>query len=117
MRIQIIIALAFIWIVGGIIGDILEGQYIQQADVRVIQDMTSYRILDSQGFMGIPIMGIEFFKELPNLIAFKYDWLTSGFVVIRFIMMCIALGIIYGLAQTFVPVLFNAAGGLLRRWF
>lgn len=114
MRVQIIMGLAFIWIVGGIIGAILEGAYIRQADVQVIQEMTYFQVLDSQGLIGIPVMGIEFFKHLPDLIAFKYDWLTSGFLVMRFIMMAVSIGIIYGLAQTFLPGLFGAIGNLLR---
>lgn len=116
MRVQILISLAFVWIVGGIISDIMEGQMLNPESQQVIQDMTAYKILDSQGFMGIPIMGIEFFKEFTNLISFKYDWLTGGFMMFRFIIMCVAMGIIGILGLMFLPGLFTSAGGLIR-WF
>jgi len=114
MRIQIIISLVFIWLVVGIIGNILEGEFVKQQDVEMINEMTSYQILSSQGFMGIPVMGIAFFRELPAFIAFDYDWLTSGFAIIRLLMMAVSLGIIWGLAQTFLPGMFGALGNLLR---
>jgi len=114
MRVQIIMGLSFIWIVMGIVGGMLEGEFIKQSQVQVIQDMTYFQVLDSQGMIGIPVMGLEFFKQFPNIISFKYDWMTSGFLITRFIMMCISMGIIYGLAQTFIPGLFGAIGNLLR---
>ena len=109
--------LGFFWIVGQIIGGILEAEFITQADRQVVEDLTYYRVMGFQGTLGIPIMGVEFFKALPELIAFENDWLTSGFAVMRFVMMCVTFGILFGLGQIYGPPLISAGGNVISRIF
>jgi len=114
MRIQTFMFLAFVWVSTTMINRLCEAQFMTYADVEVIQQMTFYRVVDSQGLIGVPIMGVEFFRNLPHLLTFNYGFLTSGFAFMRFFLMCLSVGVAWGLAQTFIPPAFSAVGSLLR---
>lgn len=114
MRIQTFMFLGFLWISTTMVCNLCEAQFITEADVEVLQEMTYYRIMDSQGLIAVPIMGLGFFRNLPQLLAFNYGFLTSGFAIMRFFLMCITLGIMWGLIQVFIPAAFSAVGSMLR---
>jgi len=114
MRIHIIMFLGFVWISTTLVCNICEAQFLTNADKQVLQDMTAYRVMDSQGLIGVPIMGVEFFTNLPRFLTFQYGFLTSGFTLIRFFLMCISVGVMWGLIQVFIPAAFSAVGSLLR---
>ncbi len=102
--------LGFLWIGSQLIGGMIEGVYWEQADTVVIEEMTEFRILNNQGMMGFPVMGTEFFTKLPQLVSFKYSFVTGGFIWMRFFCMCFTFGIIWAFIQTFLPPLLSGLG-------
>ena len=115
MNVRWMMGLAFIWIVAhGILSGLIAGSYVGADETGIINQMTYYQILDSGGIWAIPALGVQFLKDLPNLISFNYPFLTGGYAIVRVVMACVGVGIVWGLIQTFGPALQGIASNLLR---
>jgi len=117
MRIQWFMGLGYIWLIGNIISNVWYSLILTEENRQLIQDMTYYRVMGFQDAVGIPVMGVKFFSNLPELLDFEYGYLTGGFAYLQILLMIVPLGIIYGLAQTFLPALISAAGSVFGRIF
>lgn len=115
MSVRWLMGLAFIWIIAhGILGGIISGVYIGEAETDIVNQMAYWEIMESQGIWAIPSVCWQFLRDLPNLLAFNYPFLTGGYAAIRVILGGISVGIVWGLIQTFGPALQGMASSLLR---
>ncbi|MDD5095263.1 MAG: hypothetical protein PHV74_12935 [Dehalococcoidia bacterium] len=114
MSVRWIMGLGFIWIMGTILCQILEGQFFTATDAQVINDMSAFRTVEAGGLTGIPLLAGDFFSGLVQVIAWDYSFLEGGFGMIKVFMYGISLGILWGVVQTFAPAATGILSSLLR---
>ena len=77
--------------------------------------MTAFDILESQGIIGIPVIGWQYFTQLPELLAGNYSFFDGGLYLVRLVVVgVIGVGIAWGLIQTFLPAAQGLISGLFK---
>ena len=115
MSVRWLMGLSLAWIVAhGILGGIISGVYLGDAETNIVNQMAYYNIMESQGIWAIPSICWQFLRDLPNLLSFNYPFLTGGYAIARVVFGAIGIGIVWGLIQTFGPALQGMASSLLR---
>ena len=114
MSVRWLMGLSLIWMLSQMVCLIIEGSYVGDSEIDVINDLAALNILDSSGLLGLPMLMLEFFWALPKIIGFDYSFLTGGYAIIRMIMMCLTIGITWGIIQTFGPSLYGMVSSLFK---
>lgn len=116
MSVRWLMFLSAIWVVGTLICSIGEGIFEGQPVKDQINDITGYQYLESQGLVGIPLMGATFFSNLPKFLAFDYAFFegSDGFLILRFVFMAISVGVVFGIIQIFLPAMQQLATSFFR---
>lgn len=111
MSIRVMWGLVALWVMATVICSISEGVYTGEGIKDTINGLTGFHYLKSQGILGIPLMGATFFTHLPKLLAFNYSFFegTAGWQILRFLMMSISVGVIFGLFMAFANLLMGVA--------
>lgn len=115
MSIRWPMGLMLLWILATVICCVGEGIYNGAGAIDQMNDMTGFSYLESQGILGLPMMGATFFNNLPKLLSFDYEFFEggTGVHILRLLFMATSFGFIWGLLQVFLP----AAQGLLGKLF
>ena len=92
-----------------------ESIFTDEPLIELINELTGFTYLSSQGIIGLPMMGAAFFMHLPQTLSFDYSFFEGGLGahVLRLLFMATSFGFIWGFLQVFVP----AAQGLLSKLF
>ena len=111
MNIRVIWGLVALWVMATVICSISEGIYTGAEISDTINGLTGFHYLESQGILGIPMMGATFFVNLPKLLAFDYAFFegSSGWQILRFLMMGISVGVVFGLFMVFAQMFMGIA--------
>lgn len=115
MSIRWPMGMMLLWVLATVICCVGEGIYLGEGAVDQINDITGFSYLESQGILGLPMMGATFFINLPKLLSFDYAFFEggAGVQIIRLLFMATSAGFVWGLLQVFLP----AAQGLLQKLF
>ncbi len=115
MSIRWFMGLGFVWIMSQLLCGLIEGTYVGEDEVEIINVITAYKMLESQGFIAIPALGWELFTNLPQLISFDYAVFEGSYSIIRLILVTVfGFGVIWGILQTFGPAMQGLLPAFLR---
>ena len=105
--------LSFIFLLGSMLSLLLEGAYIGDTEISVINSLAGYSVLEAGGLMAIPQLAVGFFTVgLPKLLLWDYAFLSGGFAWVRLLFMPLSIAVVWGVIQVFIGV----AQGLLSRF-
>ncbi|MDD4985951.1 MAG: hypothetical protein PHQ43_09200 [Dehalococcoidales bacterium] len=114
MSVRWIMGLGFIWILGMILCQTLEGAFFSATDADVLNAMGSFRNVEAGGLTAIPLLTTNWFDGFVQVITWDYSFLEGGFGLVKIFMYGISLGVIWGIIQTFAPAATGILGNLLR---
>jgi len=114
MNIRVMWGVCSLWIMATVICSIGEGIYSGEATLDTINSLTGFHYLEAQGVLGIPMAGGTLFSNLPTLLGFDYSFLEggAGWQLLRFLLMSISVGVIYGIVVTFASMFMGVANRL-----
>lgn len=106
--------MSFIFIVGSMLSLLLEGAYIGDTEISVLNALTGYSVIEAGGLLAIPKLAGGFFTVgLPKLLLWDYAFFSGGFAWVRLLFMPLSIAVVWGIIQVFIAV----AQGLLSRFF
>jgi len=116
MNIRVMWGLTALWIMSTVICSIGEGINTNADILATINDLTGFNYLESQGVLGIPMMGATFVSNLPKLLSFDYSFFDggSGWQLLRFLLMAVSVGVIYGIFISFVGMFTSVANRIFN---
>lgn len=115
MSVRWLMFLAFVFILADIVSEIGEGSFMATGTADTINTMTAFDILESQGMIGIPIIGWQYFTQIPQLLAGNYSFFTGGLYLVRLLVVgVIGIGIAWGFISTVLPATSNLVTGLFK---
>ena len=104
-------SLAFI--LGTIISLIIEGVYIGQEQIDVLNELCGYSVLSTGGLMAIPKLAVGFITHgLPKMLLWDYAFFEGPYAMLRFFFIPLSIAVVWGLIQTFISL----AQGLLSKF-
>lgn len=110
MTVNKVIWLAFMWISATIICLTLNGQTIGGSSlIDQINALSSLQIISESNttIFGIFNNVIAYFSAFFNMLTFNYSFFTGGWVIVRYILLAITIGMVFGLMQ----IVFNRKTG------
>jgi hypothetical protein len=100
--------IAFIFITATTVSLILEGSYIGEEEVDIMNQLTGYNTLEvsGSGIFSIGKMGIGFLTHgLPKIITWDYGFLQGKWALLKWIVLYpISAGVVYAIGMAFVGV-------------
>jgi len=114
MSVRWIQGLVFFWFLNTLVCQMLDGAYIGATEAQIINQMAGFHTLESGDILAIPLLSGGFFSGLTSMLSWDYSFLTGGFILLKWAMYAVSLGIIWGILQTFIPAMMGALSNLLR---
>lgn len=109
MSAKLLMFFAFIYFVGTFLCLSIEGEYYQDQDMTIVNQLTGVSFIEAQdaGPWAIPKMAVGFFTNgIPKLILWNYTFLQGGYEIVKWLLLYpLTVGFIWGLAQTFIGML------------
>lgn len=106
MRPQLIMYLAFCMILGNLLCLMMDGAWLGSADITLMQYLTGMNNLQTASWTAIFTVPFAFFTHgLPRLILWDFSFFYGSWEIIRWILMAISIGTIWGIAEMFFPTI------------
>lgn len=102
MSINKIIWLAFMYITATIVCLTLNGQVIGGDFIDQINALSSLQIVTTEEtsvFTSLINNAANYLSGLFNMLTFNYSFFDGGWVILRYVLMAIPIGIVFGLIQ------------------
>jgi hypothetical protein len=102
MRPQLIMYLAFCLLTGNLLCLMMDGAWIGAEDVNLMGYLTGMSNLQTASWTVIFTVPIGFFTHgLPRMLLWDFSFFYGSWELIRWLMMAISIGVLWGVAQTF----------------
>ena len=103
---------AFIYFTASFICLSIEGEYYNDQDVTIVNQLTGVSFIQAQdaGAWAIPKMAVGFFTTgLPKLILWNYPFLTGGYEIVKWLLLYpLTVGLLWGIVSGFFTILQRA---------
>lgn len=101
-------ALAQVWFMSVIVCLIIEGSQMGTTDTTIIHDLTSFGAMNISDLAGFLSATASFFKGIVRILAWDYSFYQGAWQYVRYFwMVMLTPGMIWGITQTFAPVVAN----------
>jgi len=99
--------LAFVFVGMTLINRIMEGAFITNADVAIVNQLTIIRTV-TIGTWSVPVPNLSFFTEgLPHLVKWDYSFFGGNAGVIQYFLYSLTAALSFGLALAVMGLLYN----------
>lgn len=106
---KLIMFCVFIFMIGTILSLTIEGAWMGEEEVTVMNELTGFTTLEvsGAGIWAIPKQIIGFFTHgVPKLIMWDYSFLDGTAAIFKWVVLFpISAGVIWGLALLFIPAI------------
>jgi len=115
MSVRWVAGLSFVWVLCTLVSLIMEGAWYGSEELSILNSLTGYSVVEAGGIFAIPKMAIGFLTHgLPKLMSWNYAFFTGRFTVLRWVMVCFSVAVVWGLIQVFLPTLQGIMGRFIR---
>lgn len=106
---KLIMFCAFVFIIGTLTSHLIAGAFFNSDDVSYLNSLMVIRTYNVLGLFTIPWLNPDFFLiGLPKLIAWDYGFFGGDFVLIKYFMYVISIGVVWGLFPIVVGIISKA---------
>jgi len=96
----------FVFVLGTLVSLTLEGAWVGQQEMDLVNNMTGYSMIELQGagFWAIPKMGWGFLTiGLPKVLLWDYSFFEGTWSLLRWVLVgTISVACVWGIAQMFI---------------
>ena len=106
---KLVIFFAFAFVTGTMFSLFIEGAYLGEEEVGVMNALTGMSLLEvsGSGLWTVPkLLGSFFTVGVPRLLLWDYSFLTGDWGLFKwFVCYPLSIGFVWGLASVFIPVI------------
>jgi hypothetical protein len=117
MSTKMMIFIAFTFITGNLLCCFIEGTYLGEETISIINILCGYSVTDIQSTGGMSWVSAAtgfFTVGIPKLILWDYSFLEGGWEIVKYILLYpISIGIVWSIVQIFITVI----SGIASRFF
>lgn len=117
MSVKMMMFIAFTFITGNLLCCFIEGSYLGEETVSVINILCGYSTTDLQATGGMSWVSAAtgfFTVGIPKLILWDYSFLEGGWELFKYIVLYpITIGVVWGIVQLFTSIV----SGIATRFF
>lgn len=114
MSAKLMMALAMLFVICTMTCLFIEGSWVDDQEIDIINSLTGYTIMEAGG-MSVIQLGWGFFtKGLPKMIMWDYSFFSGGWGIVRIFLMPISIGIIWGVFTVVITAVQGLVSGILK---
>jgi len=106
--------LVFIFVLATAVSLTVDGLYIGQGEINVLNALTGYSVIEAGGLLAIPKLVVGFFTVgLPKILLWDYVWFDMyNLQILHFCLIALSAAVVWGVIQVTIGV----AQGVLGRF-
>lgn len=111
---KIIMFCYFCFIIGNIIGLMLEGDWLGASDKTLIETLIGFKVTSFSGWEVPKMIAGYFTTGFPKMLLWDYSFLYGTFGIFRItILFAISIGVVWGFAVVFASFVFGLGSKVL----